>query len=81
MTVNLHLLDEVREAAHLREITVKRRAARKYDSRLIPKELKEGDLVLKRPMGRDKGGKLAPIGKDLFASTKSSQVELTGWRH
>ncbi|MCI69896.1 hypothetical protein A2U01_0091159, partial [Trifolium medium] len=33
---------------------------RKYDSKVIPREFKEGDLVLKSPMGRDKGGKLAP---------------------
>ncbi|MCI25710.1 gag-pol polyprotein, partial [Trifolium medium] len=56
MKTSLDLVDEVREAAHLRKFTVKRRAARKYDSKVIPREFKEGDLVLKRPMGRDKGG-------------------------
>ncbi|MCI88538.1 gag-pol polyprotein, partial [Trifolium medium] len=60
METSLDLVDEVREAAHLREFSVKRRAARKYDSKVIPREFKEGDLVLKRPMKRDKGGKLAP---------------------
>ncbi|MCI00899.1 gag-pol polyprotein [Trifolium medium] len=81
MAVNLHLLDEVREVAHLREITVKRRAARKYDSRVVPRELKEGDLVLKRPMGRDKGGKLAPNWEGPFRIKENSRVELIGWRH
>ncbi|MCI48724.1 hypothetical protein A2U01_0069967 [Trifolium medium] len=38
---SLDLVDEVREAAHLREFTVKRRAARKYDSKVIPREFKE----------------------------------------
>ncbi|MCI88585.1 hypothetical protein A2U01_0109872, partial [Trifolium medium] len=32
----------------------------KYNTRVIAREFREGDLVLKRPMGRDKGGKLAP---------------------
>ncbi|GAU41232.1 hypothetical protein TSUD_280320, partial [Trifolium subterraneum] len=57
---NLDLLEEVREAAHLREFTAKQRARRKYDTRVIPRKFEAGDLVLKRPMGRDKGGKLAP---------------------
>ncbi|GAU30548.1 hypothetical protein TSUD_65580 [Trifolium subterraneum] len=57
---NLDLLDEVREAAHFREFTVKQRASRKYNTRVMAREFREGDLVLKRPMGRDKGGKLAP---------------------
>ncbi|MCI40670.1 gag-pol polyprotein, partial [Trifolium medium] len=60
MKTSLNLVDEVRETAHLREFTVKRRATRKYDSKVISREFKEGDLVLKRPMGRDKGGKQAP---------------------
>ncbi|MCI52775.1 gag-pol polyprotein [Trifolium medium] len=30
----------------------------KYNTRVIPRKFKEGDLVLKRPMGRDKGGKM-----------------------
>jgi hypothetical protein len=57
---NLDLLEEVREAAHLREFTAKQRARRKYDTKVIPRKFEAGDLVLKRPMGRDKGGKLAP---------------------
>ncbi|GAU20758.1 hypothetical protein TSUD_239520 [Trifolium subterraneum] len=36
-----------------------KRVARRYNTRVIPRKFKEGDLVLKRPMGRDKGGKMA----------------------
>ncbi|GAU39516.1 hypothetical protein TSUD_68800 [Trifolium subterraneum] len=57
---NLDLLDEVRETAHFREFTMKQRASRKYNTRVMAREFREGDLVLKRPMGRNKGGKLAP---------------------
>ncbi|GAU40680.1 hypothetical protein TSUD_88260 [Trifolium subterraneum] len=57
---NLDLIDEVREIAHFREFTVKQRASRKYNTRVMAREFREGDLVLKRPMGRNKGGKLAP---------------------
>jgi hypothetical protein len=32
----------------------------------MPRNFKEGDLVLKRPMGKDKGGKLAPNWEGLF---------------
>jgi transposase InsO family protein len=57
---NLDLLEEVREAAHFREFAMKQRVSRKYNTRVMPRDFKEGDLVLKRPMGKDKGGKLAP---------------------
>ncbi|GAU24437.1 hypothetical protein TSUD_364210 [Trifolium subterraneum] len=57
---NLDLLEEVRETAHFREFTVKQRASRKYNTRVMAREFREGDLILKRSMGRNKGGKLAP---------------------
>ncbi|GAU27754.1 hypothetical protein TSUD_215650 [Trifolium subterraneum] len=57
---NLDLLEEVRETAHFREFTAKQRASRKYNTRVMAREFREGDLVLKRLMGRNKGGKLAP---------------------
>jgi hypothetical protein len=56
---NLDLIQEVRDKAHFREFVTKQRAARRYNTRVIPRKFKEGDLVLKRPMGKDKGGKLA----------------------
>ncbi|GAU38581.1 hypothetical protein TSUD_322580 [Trifolium subterraneum] len=56
---SLDLLPELRENAHFREFYTKQRAARKYNTSFIPRKFKEGDLVLKRPMSRDKGGKLA----------------------
>jgi hypothetical protein len=57
---NLDLLEDVRENAHFREFAMKQRVSHKYNTKVIPRSFREGDLVLKRPMGRDKGGKLAP---------------------
>jgi ribonuclease HI len=56
---NLDLIQELRDKAHFREFVSKQRAARRYNTRVIPRRFREGDLVLKRPMGKDKGGKLA----------------------
>jgi hypothetical protein len=56
---NLDLVQELRENAHFREFVSKQRAARRYNTRVIARRFKEGDFVLKRPMGKDKGGKLA----------------------
>ncbi|KAK2416527.1 hypothetical protein QL285_038916 [Trifolium repens] len=56
---NLDLIQEVRDKAHFREFVTKQRAGRRYNTRIIPRKFKEGDLVLKRPRGKDKGGKLA----------------------
>ncbi|KAK2372840.1 hypothetical protein QL285_073931 [Trifolium repens] len=57
---NLDLLEEIKEAAHFREFAMKQRVSRKYNTRVMSRSFKEGDLVLKRPMGKDKGGKLTP---------------------
>ncbi|GAU16855.1 hypothetical protein TSUD_368040 [Trifolium subterraneum] len=43
-----------------KEFQDRRRASRKCNTRVMARESREGDLVLKRPMGRNKGGKLAP---------------------
>ncbi|GAU23009.1 hypothetical protein TSUD_297540 [Trifolium subterraneum] len=56
---SLDLLPELREKAHFKEFYTKQRAARKYNTRVIPRKFKEGDLVLKRPISRGKGGKMA----------------------
>ncbi|WJX72831.1 hypothetical protein P8452_56671 [Trifolium repens] len=56
---NLDLVQELRDNSHFREFVSKQRAARRYNTRVIARRFKEGDLVLKRPMGKDKGGKLA----------------------
>ncbi|KAK2416882.1 protein NYNRIN [Trifolium repens] len=56
---NLDLVQELKDKAHFREFVSKQRAARRYNTRVIARRFKEGDLVLKRPMGKDKGGKLA----------------------
>ncbi|KAK2375469.1 hypothetical protein QL285_076358 [Trifolium repens] len=60
---NLDLVQELRDNAHFREFVSKQRAARRYNTRVKARRFKEGDLVLKRPMGKDKGGKLEQIGK------------------
>ncbi|GAU22857.1 hypothetical protein TSUD_282240 [Trifolium subterraneum] len=62
----LDLLSELREKAHIRKFYIKQRAARNYNTRVIQRKFKEGDLVLKRPMGRDKGGKMTANWKGPF---------------
>ncbi|PNX86818.1 gag-pol polyprotein, partial [Trifolium pratense] len=56
---NLDMIEEKRERAHFREFAIKQRAARRYNSKVRQRRFQEGDLVLKRPMGRDKEGKFA----------------------
>jgi hypothetical protein len=56
---NLDLIQELRDKVHFREFVTKQRVGRRYNTRVIPRRFKEGDLVLKRPMGKHKGGKVA----------------------
>jgi len=46
--LNLDLLDEVREEARVKAEAVKRRIERRYNSRVMPRQFKEGDLVMRK---------------------------------
>jgi len=56
----MDIIDEIKEEAHIREFAAKQRAARRYNSRLIPISMKEGDLVLKQVITPTRIGKLLP---------------------
>jgi len=56
----MDMIDEIWEAAHIREFAAKQRAARRYNSRVIPKSMKAGDLVLKQVVAPTRIGKLLP---------------------
>jgi len=56
----MDMIDEIREEAHIREFAAKQRATRRYNSRVIPISMKEGDLVLKQVVPPTRIGKLLP---------------------
>jgi hypothetical protein len=60
LAVSMDVIDEVREQAHIREFAAKQRAARRYNSKVVPREMKEGDLVLKQVVAPTRIGKLFP---------------------
>jgi DNA-directed RNA polymerase subunit E'/Rpb7 len=60
LAVSMDVIDEVREQAHIREFAAKQRAARRYNSKVTPREMKEGDLVLKQVVTPTRIGKLFP---------------------
>jgi len=54
------MLNDSREMSHILEYPTKLRAIRNYDSKVNPREMMEGNLVLKQPIALMKGGKLSP---------------------
>jgi hypothetical protein len=60
LAVSMDVIDEVREQAHIREFAAMQRAARRYNSKVAPREMKEGDLVLKQVVAPTRIGKLFP---------------------
>jgi len=56
----MDMIDEIREEAHIREFAAKQRAGRRYNSRVIPRSMKEGNLVLKQVVAPTRIGKLLP---------------------
>ncbi|RDY10120.1 Tf2-9, partial [Mucuna pruriens] len=66
LRVNLDLIQEVREVAHIKEYAVKARAARKYNQRVIPRNFEAGDLVLKKVTMTANKNKLTPLWEGPF---------------
>jgi hypothetical protein len=60
LAVIMDVIDEAREQAHIREFAAKQRASRRYNSKVTPREMKEGDLVLKHVVAPTRIGKLFP---------------------
>jgi len=54
------MLEEVREVVHIEEFVGKHRAVRRYNSTVVPREMKEGDLVLRKVVAPTRIGKLLP---------------------
>lgn len=48
IAISMDMIDEIREHAHIKEFAAKQRAASRYNSTVMPREMKEGDLVLKQ---------------------------------
>ena len=58
--LNLDLLDEVREEARVKAEAVKRRIERRYNSKVMPRQFKEGDLVMRKAHQYEMENKLSP---------------------
>jgi len=58
--MNLDLLDEVWEEARVKAEAVKRRIERRYNSKVIPRQFRGGDLVMRKAHQYDIGNKLSP---------------------
>ena len=67
--LNLDLLDEVREEARVKAEAVKRRIERRYNSKVMPRQFREGDLVMRKAHQYEMENKLSPkwMIKDLNA--------------
>ncbi|XP_057418426.1 uncharacterized protein LOC130712618 [Lotus japonicus] len=70
MAVELDLLSESHNEARLREAAMKQRAAAKYDTKVKPREMQVGDLVLKKRTGVT-GNKLSPIWEGPYRILKA----------
>jgi len=54
------MLEEVREVVHIQEFAGKHRVVRRYNSTIVPREMKEDDLVLRQVVEPRRIGKLLP---------------------
>jgi len=69
--LNLDLLDEVREEARLKAEAVKRRIERRYNSRVMPRQFREGDLVMRKAYQYEMENKLSPKWTGPFRITEA----------
>jgi len=68
--LNLDLLDEVREEARVKAATVKRRIERRYNSKVMPRQFREGDLVMRNAHQYEMENKLSPKWTGPFRITE-----------
>ncbi|RDX93783.1 Tf2-8, partial [Mucuna pruriens] len=66
LRANLDLLQEVREMTHIREYAIKERVARTYNRRVVPRNFKPQDLVLRKVVQKAENNKLTPSWEGPF---------------
>ena len=70
MLVSLDLLPEIRETANVKNFASKQLAARRYNSKVVLRPMKLGDLVLRKRMDRVNENKLSPNWEGPFRITE-----------
>ncbi|RDY14485.1 Tf2-9, partial [Mucuna pruriens] len=70
LRANLDMMQEVREAVHIREFTIKARVAKLYNRKVIPCNFKPQDLVLRRTVHKVESNKLTPKWEGPFRVKK-----------
>ena len=69
--LNLDLLDEVKEEARLKAEAVKRRIERRYNSKVMRRQFREGDLVMRKAHQYEMENKLSPKWTAPFRITEA----------
>ena len=69
--LNLDLLDEVREEARVKAEAVKRRNERRYNSKVMPRQFREGDLVMRKAHQYEMENKLSSKWTGPFRITEA----------
>ncbi|RDY02803.1 Retrovirus-related Pol polyprotein from transposon 17.6, partial [Mucuna pruriens] len=70
LRANLDMLQEVREATHIREFAIKSRIAKLYNRRVIPRSFRPHDLVLIKMVHKVENNKLTPKWEGPFRVKK-----------
>ncbi|RDX88243.1 hypothetical protein CR513_30191, partial [Mucuna pruriens] len=70
LRANLDMIQEVREAAHIREFSIKGRVAKLYNQKVIPRNFNPQDLVLRKRIHKAENNKLTPKWEGPFRVRK-----------
>ncbi|RDY13735.1 hypothetical protein CR513_01291, partial [Mucuna pruriens] len=70
LRANLDMIQEVREAAHIREFAIKSRVAKLYNQKVIPRSFRPQDLVLRKMVHKAENNKLTPRWEGPFRVRK-----------
>ncbi|XP_068498456.1 uncharacterized protein [Phaseolus vulgaris] len=71
--MNLDLLDQVREEARVKAEAVKRKVERKYNSRIRPRQFRDGALVMRKAHHYEMENKLSPKWTGPFRTCPSAE--------
>ncbi|RDX64039.1 Tf2-9, partial [Mucuna pruriens] len=85
LRANLDMVQEVREAAHIREFAIKARVVKLYNRKVIPCNFKPQDLVLRRTIHKAESNKFTPKWEGPFRVKKevgrgAYKLEILKWK-
>lgn len=76
LKVTFDVIDDAREISHIHEFATKQRADMRYNSKVVPRDMKKSGLVLKQVVIPTQIRKFLPYYEDQYQISNTQNLEL-----